>query len=896
MLAAFNHKITSDGFTLFGAFMMMLLFKGVLVSAAGPAPNYDMQKILSTRSPREAALMSGFVSIVLMPVRYLLVAGFAVLAIAYFDDLGIATASAGDYDRILPAAMRQFAPPGVLGLIVAGLLAAFISTFAATLNAAPAYLVNDVYRRCINPQASRRRLIYLSYAVSIAFVYLSAAIGLYIPSINSLLIWIVSGLWGGYTAANVLKWYWWRFNGYGFFVGMLVGMIGALALPPVLGPLFPQIAADVFPLYSFPLLLLLSLAGCLIATLLTPPDDMEMLKKFYRNVRPWGFWGPVRDAVLAEDPQFPVNRNFRRDAFNIVVGTVRADRACRAADLRRAAPLRRHRCLPRAGRRGRRDPEEDLVRPAGDATEWPPDPKRNCRPPALTATSTQQQREYVITEPLTPLPWINYLGGKALHSIISNTGGGYSFYRDAKLRRLTRYRYDSVPLDSVGKYLYIADGDATWNPGFRPTRTPLDRYECRHGLGYTRFRSAKNGLAADLLVFVADDDDAELQVLTLRNETRRAEDGANLLVRRVVPLERRGRRLEPAAQSLARGMPRERLDGLPRHRLPRAARALRLSPREPPRSTASIPTAAPSSVTTAISPIPAAVRARRSGNSQVNGWWPIASLSLPVTLRRANPTELVFATGYAENAPAEKWASDGSPNVAAARRLRARLQDADSRRARVRRPSRAAGTPCSDALQVKTPDPQLERAGQHLESVPVHGDVPARAQRLAVRDRPWPRHRLPRLEPGLPRRRAHGAGRGSRAPDAPRRHAEERRQRLSPVPAAHAHRQQRDRRRIQRRSAVARAQRRGLRARDRPRGPPRRAVPFEDAPDGGATMRDHLEASLRYTLERLGAHGLPLIGRADWNDCLNLNAHSTRSRRVVPDRADAHRAAARSRS
>ena len=164
-LAALNHKITSDGFSLFGAFMMMLLFKGVLVSAAGPAPNYDMQKILSTRSPREAALMSGFVSIVLMPIRYLLVAGFAVLAIAYFDDLGIATADTGDYDRILPAAMRQFAPPGVLGLIVAGLLAAFVSTFAATLNAAPAYLVNDVYRRYINPQASRQRLIYLSYAV-----------------------------------------------------------------------------------------------------------------------------------------------------------------------------------------------------------------------------------------------------------------------------------------------------------------------------------------------------------------------------------------------------------------------------------------------------------------------------------------------------------------------------------------------------------------------------------------------------------------------------------------------------------------------------------------------------------------------------------------------------------
>lgn len=319
-LAAINHKISSDGYTLFGVFMMMMLFKGVLVSAAGPAPNYDMQKILSTRSPREAALMSGFVSVVLMPVRYLLIAGFAVLGLVYFDDLGIAAGGVVDFERILPAAIQQFAPPGVLGLILAGLFAAFLSTFAATLNAAPAYLVNDVYRKHINPQASRKQLIYLSYAVSIAFVYVSAGIGLYIPSINSMLMWIVSGLWGGYTAANVLKWYWWRFNGYGFFVGMLVGMVGALALPRLLGPLFPQIAADVFPLYSFPLLLLLSAAGCLIGTLLTPADDMRLLTEFYRRVRPWGFWGPVRDAVLKEDPRFAVNRDFPRDMFNIIVG------------------------------------------------------------------------------------------------------------------------------------------------------------------------------------------------------------------------------------------------------------------------------------------------------------------------------------------------------------------------------------------------------------------------------------------------------------------------------------------------------------------------------------------------------------------------------------------------
>jgi solute:Na+ symporter, SSS family len=320
-LAVLNGRIASDGYTVFGALMMMMLFKGILVSAAGPAPNYDMQKILSTRSPREAALMSGFVSVVLNPVRYLLIAGFAVLAIAYFDELGTGAGVGTDLDRVLPAAIREFAPPGVLGLIVAGLLAAFVSTFAGTLNAAPAYLVNDVYRRHINPEATRRQLIYLSYAVSVAVVVASAVIGLYVPSINSILIWIVAGLWGGYTAANVLKWYWWRFNGYGFSAGMLVGMAGALALPPLLRPLFPAIASDILPLYSFPVLLLLSVAGCLVGTFLAPADDMRMLMGFYRRVRPWGFWGPVRDAVLAEDPAFVVNRGFRRDMFNIVIGT-----------------------------------------------------------------------------------------------------------------------------------------------------------------------------------------------------------------------------------------------------------------------------------------------------------------------------------------------------------------------------------------------------------------------------------------------------------------------------------------------------------------------------------------------------------------------------------------------
>ena len=128
-------------------------------------------------------------------------------------------------------------------------------------------------------------------------------------------------------------------------------------------------------------------------------------------------------------------------------------------------------------------------------------------------------KEYVITTPDTPLPWINYLGSQDFFSLISNTCGGYSFYKDAKLLRITRYRYNNIPADSNGKYYYIKDGDTIWNPGFMPTRTPLDAYECRHGLGYSRFHGEKNALSADLLAFVPVGTTCELNKLTLKNHS-----------------------------------------------------------------------------------------------------------------------------------------------------------------------------------------------------------------------------------------------------------------------------------------------------------------------------------------------------------------------------------------
>ena len=271
---------------------------------------------------------------------------------------------------------------------------------------------------------------------------------------------------------------------------------------------------------------------------------------------------------------------------------------------------------------------------------------------------------------------------------------------------------------------------------------------------------------------------------------------------------------------------------------------------------------------------PAVVRARRSGNSRVSGWWPIASFSLTVTLRPGESTELVFATGFAENAVDDKWTSDGTPNVAAARRLSARLQDA-------RHAERAFGAHRGrwdswlDSLQVQTPDArldelvntwnpyqcmvtfQLARSASLFETGRGRGIgfrdsnqdclgvvhmVPDEVRTRLVHLAATQKSDGSAYHQYQPLTRSGNAEIGDGFNDDP----------LWLVLSVAAYVRETGRADL-------------LDA----------AVPFEDAPDGGATMRDHLEASLRYTLARLGSHGLPLIGRADWNDCLNLNAHST---------------------
>lgn len=314
-----NKKIADDGFSLFGLFFGMMLMKGVFASLAGPAPNYDMQKVLSTRSPEEASKMTGFVSIILLPIRYSMVMGLTVLALLYYNQLYLkGPDGVTDFERILPATINTFLPVGVLGLVLTGLLGAFMGTFSGTLNAAQAYIVNDIYLKYVNPKASTKKIIRMNYLVGILVVAIGVILGLFVKDVNTVLQWIVSGLYGGYVAANLLKWFWWRFNANGFFWGMMFGIVPAIALA-ILKSFGVLSGLD---LYYWPLLFVLSMAGCILGTYATEPTEITVLKSFYTTVRPWGFWKPVNDLVLAEDPSFQPNKNFKLNMFNVVLGII----------------------------------------------------------------------------------------------------------------------------------------------------------------------------------------------------------------------------------------------------------------------------------------------------------------------------------------------------------------------------------------------------------------------------------------------------------------------------------------------------------------------------------------------------------------------------------------------
>ena len=276
-----------------------------------------------------------------------------------------------------------------------------------------------------------------------------------------------------------------------------------------------------------------------------------------------------------------------------------------------------------------------------------------------------QNREYVITTPKTPLPWINYLGCKDFFTLLSNTSGGYSFYKDAKLLRITRYRYNSVPYDNNGKYFYIKDGDTIWNPAWQPTKTPLDRYECRHGLGYSRFSSGKNGVAADVLVFVPMDDTCEVEQVKLTNTTDKpkeiklfsyvewclwnAMDDMTNFQRNLSTGE-----LEIIGSTIYHKTEyRERRNHYALYSVNAPIDGFDTS-REDFFGTYNGPDA------------PEAVVTGQAKNSVASGWYPVASHQLNVTLAPGETKSFVFVLGYCENPVDQKWEGQTSADDYAA--------------------------------------------------------------------------------------------------------------------------------------------------------------------------------------------------------------------------------------
>ena len=263
-------------------------------------------------------------------------------------------------------------------------------------------------------------------------------------------------------------------------------------------------------------------------------------------------------------------------------------------------------------------------------------------------------QEYVIETPRTPLPWINYLGTNEFFSLISNTGGGYSFYKDAKLLRLTRYRYNNVPYDNNGKYFYIKDGDTIWNPGWQPVRTELDKYECRHGIGYTRITGEKNGIQASVLSFVPTKDNCEIQKVTVKNTSSAAKD-FQLFSYVEWCLWNADDDMKNFQRNLSTGEV-EVVDSTIFHKTEYRERRNHYAIYSVNAKVDGFDTSRDAFLGAYNGPDrPDAVLAGKATNSIASGWSPIASHQLNISLAAGEEKTYIFVLAYIENPEDDKW-------------------------------------------------------------------------------------------------------------------------------------------------------------------------------------------------------------------------------------------------
>ncbi|WP_084101620.1 GH36-type glycosyl hydrolase domain-containing protein [Demequina sp. NBRC 110051] len=484
-----------------------------------------------------------------------------------------------------------------------------------------------------------------------------------------------------------------------------------------------------------------------------------------------------------------------------------------------------------------------------------------------------EAREYVITTPHTPYPWINYLGAQDFFGLISHTGGGYSFYRDAKLRRLTRYRYNNVPVDDGGRYFTINDGGDVWSPGFRPYKTELDRFETRHGMGYTRITGERNGLEASVLFFVPVDTNAEIHQVTLTN-TSDQDKSVSLFSFLEFCLWNAEDDQTNYQRNLSIGEV-EVEDGAIYHKTEYRERRDHYAVYGVNAPIAGFDTDRDTFLGFGNGFDEAAVpHAAQSGDSIASGWYPIASHHLKADLEPGETTTYTFVLGYLENDRDDKWEAPGVINKSGARELLDRFSTNEAADAAF-----AELNEYWDGLlgsyTVTSGDEKLDR------SVNIWNQYQCMVTYNMSRSASY-------FETGM------GRGMGFRDSSQDllgfvHLVPERARERIIDIASTQ----------FEDGSAYHQYQpltKRGNHTlgsgfNDDPLwlilgvaayvketgdfGILDEMVPFDNDESTSATLMEHLRRSFNHPLDKAGPHGLPLIGRADWNDCLNLNCFST---------------------
>ena len=481
-------------------------------------------------------------------------------------------------------------------------------------------------------------------------------------------------------------------------------------------------------------------------------------------------------------------------------------------------------------------------------------------------------KEYVITTPKTPLPWINYLGCNDFFSLISNTCGGYTFYKDAKLLRLTRYRYNDIPADTNGKYLYIKDGDTVWNPGWQPTKTELDAYECRHGIGYSRFTGKKNEVEASVLTFVPMNDTCEVSQLTLTN-TSAAKKDLQLFSYVEWCLWNADDDMKNFQRNLSTGEV-EVVGSTIFHKTEYRERRNHYAVYSVNTAVDAFDTSRDAFLGAYRSAAnPEAIENGACTNSMASGWSPIASHQINVSLNPGETKTFIFVLGYIENPQEEKWESHNIINKKPANAMLARYQtDADVEKAFAELKAYwekllSKYTVASDNDKVNRMVNiwnqyqcmvtfNMSRSASYYESGIGRGMgfrdscqdllgfvhlIPDRARERIIDIASTQFEDGSAYHQYQPLTKKGNADIGSGFNDDP----------LWLIAGTSAY--------VRETGDISIL---------------KETVPYDNDMSVATSLMEHLKRSLDYIINHKGPHNLPLIGRADWNDCLNLNCFS----------------------